>query len=186
MSSLIRRKKPTNYPENRCLLVTVVAMACCLAACIVIAFHSHNLLGFDLAMTGDSSRLFITNKLDKFEQDLNSLMMELSPQDKENKIVVEEDDRVAKGKMNGKFVEGSQRGEIEDVIEKGIVEKLPYHELSCPNGDLLTFWKRCTLQDMEHVSPFETVGPANKYVTFEPGIIRIHINRFDNLDFHTK
>ena len=71
--------------------------------------------------------------------------------------------------MSGKVVDGSSNHGKDDEVETDIMQKLPYHQLSCPHGDLLTFWKRCKLEDMEHVSPFEAAGPPNKYVTFEPG-----------------
>lgn len=44
-----------------------------------------------------------------------------------------------------------------------------YHELHCPHGDLLTFWRRETEADLQFVSPFLHTGPQDKYVTFEPG-----------------
>lgn len=47
---------------------------------------------------------------------------------------------------------------------------MPYHQLSCPHGDLLTFWQRTTEADRHYVSPFLHHGPEVKYVTFEPGM----------------
>jgi hypothetical protein len=48
-------------------------------------------------------------------------------------------------------------------------QDMPFHHLDCPNGDLMTFWKRTTAADKEYVTPFANSGPAVKYVTFEPG-----------------
>jgi hypothetical protein len=48
-------------------------------------------------------------------------------------------------------------------------QEIPFHNLDCPNGDLLTFWKRTTAADKEYVTPYAKSGPALKYVTFEPG-----------------
>ena len=44
------------------------------------------------------------------------------------------------------------------------------HKLSCPNADLVTFWKSPTKADLKYKSPFAKVGPKNKYVTFEPDV----------------
>jgi hypothetical protein len=46
---------------------------------------------------------------------------------------------------------------------------LPFHQLKCPDGDLLTFWKQTTEADRKYVSPYANHGPKVKYVTFEPG-----------------
>jgi len=45
-----------------------------------------------------------------------------------------------------------------------------YHQLSCPNSELLTFWKPPTLNDLKYRSPFADTGPNPKYVTFEPDV----------------
>lgn len=44
------------------------------------------------------------------------------------------------------------------------------HKLTCPHGDLMTFWKPPTLKDLQFVSPFANYGPNVKYVTFEPDV----------------
>jgi hypothetical protein len=49
------------------------------------------------------------------------------------------------------------------------VAAAPFHQLTCPDGDLLSFWKRTTDADRAYVTPFANSGPEEKYVTFEPG-----------------
>lgn len=58
-----------------------------------------------------------------------------------------------------------------DTIHSGATmgTTIPYHELSCPHGELLTFWQRTTAADQQYESPFLHSGPPVKYVTFEPG-----------------
>lgn len=46
---------------------------------------------------------------------------------------------------------------------------MPFHQLDCPHGDLMTFWKHTTDADRDYVTPFAKAGPEVKYVTFEPG-----------------
>lgn len=45
----------------------------------------------------------------------------------------------------------------------------PSHQLTCPNKELVQFWKRPTKADIAYESPYLHVGPREKYVTFEPG-----------------
>lgn len=45
----------------------------------------------------------------------------------------------------------------------------PVHVLDCPHGELLTFWRPPTIADLEYETPYKKYGPAEKYVTFEPG-----------------
>lgn len=52
-------------------------------------------------------------------------------------------------------------------------QHLASHELLCPHGSLVKFWKSTTPQDMAYVSPFAIAGAEAKYVTFEPGLISI-------------
>mmetsp|Transcript_18206 Transcript_18206/g.16498 ORF Transcript_18206/g.16498 Transcript_18206/m.16498 type:complete len:673 (+) Transcript_18206:3-2021(+) len=50
-----------------------------------------------------------------------------------------------------------------------VVNRLPpVHTLTCPHGDLLSFWRAPTKNDIDYVSPYATYGPEDKYVTFEP------------------
>ena len=48
---------------------------------------------------------------------------------------------------------------------------MPFHQLDCPHGDLMTFWKHTTDADRDYVTPFSKAGSEVKYVTFEPGKI---------------
>ena len=43
-----------------------------------------------------------------------------------------------------------------------------YHDMDCPHGELLQFWKPATLRDMRYKTPYAVEG-MDKYVTFEPG-----------------
>eukprot|EP01038_Epipyxis_sp_PR26KG_P012435 gene12435-16679_t len=45
-----------------------------------------------------------------------------------------------------------------------------YHQLKCPHGKILTFWKKLMLKDENYRTPFADYGPAVKYVTFEPDV----------------
>lgn len=49
-----------------------------------------------------------------------------------------------------------------------------HHNLQCPkasgSAEMLQFWKQPTLSDLMYESPFAKVGPAIKYVTFEPDV----------------
>jgi hypothetical protein len=46
---------------------------------------------------------------------------------------------------------------------------LKQHVLTCPNADLVSFWKAPTQEDAAYVTPYTTHGPT-KYVTFEPDV----------------
>jgi hypothetical protein len=49
-------------------------------------------------------------------------------------------------------------------------EKL-YHRLTCPDADLVTFWKQTTKDDLRYRTPYAMPdGSEPKYVTFEPGL----------------
>ena len=43
------------------------------------------------------------------------------------------------------------------------------HVLTCPNADLVSYWKFPTKEDAAYVTPYKTDGPT-KYVTFEPDV----------------
>eukprot|EP01035_Chromulina_nebulosa_P018978 gene18978-24790_t len=59
--------------------------------------------------------------------------------------------------------------EIVGKQDNQVVNRLPpVHTLTCPHGDLLSFWRAPTKKDIEYVSPYATYGPVDKYVTFEP------------------
>lgn len=47
------------------------------------------------------------------------------------------------------------------------------HVLSCPHAELLSFWRRPKVADLEYESPYASFGPSDKYVTFEPGILHL-------------
>jgi hypothetical protein len=54
------------------------------------------------------------------------------------------------------------------------------HELQCPHGDLLQFWKPPTAADLRYKTPYEEApGQREKYVTFEPGgsggVVCLHV-----------
>lgn len=49
-------------------------------------------------------------------------------------------------------------------------EDFKNHELTCPHGDLVTFWKKPTASDLRYRTPYLKHPPRIKYVTFEPGI----------------
>jgi hypothetical protein len=118
-----------------CLSMTIVAMTCSLAICVIIAYHSYFQLGSEL----DSARLFITNKIDGFENELNGLLSDI----------------------------GSPPPV--PVVAQMSLEPPPLHKLTCPKGELLQYWKQTTKHDINYVSPFRDYGPKDKYVTFEPG-----------------
>ena len=62
------------------------------------------------------------------------------------------------------------RVQIEPTLPSTNVEsEPPLHALDCPHAELVTFWKKTTYADLHYKSPFKDFGPANKYVTFEPG-----------------
>ena len=44
------------------------------------------------------------------------------------------------------------------------------HQLDCPHGHLLEFWKPATVQDMRYRTPYADSGLLDKYVTFEPDV----------------
>jgi hypothetical protein len=44
------------------------------------------------------------------------------------------------------------------------------HQLDCPHGHLLEFWKPATARDMRYRTPYADSGLREKYVTFEPDV----------------
>lgn len=46
---------------------------------------------------------------------------------------------------------------------------IPFHNLNCPHGELLTFWQHETNEDKAYKTPYENTESSIKYVTFEPG-----------------
>ena len=88
-----------------------------------------------------TSRLFITNKIDSFKSEVGSLISEIE---------------------HNKGFNDVESPEINVSI---------HHELQCPHSELFHFWKETTISDFTHKSPFANYGPANKYVTFEPGLV---------------
>lgn len=58
----------------------------------------------------------------------------------------------------------------EDVNSRGAAISAPrQHVLSCPDADLVSYWKAPTVEDAAYITPFKTEGPT-KYVTFEPDV----------------
>ncbi len=73
--------------------------------------------------------------------------------------------------------DGNNGGDIASELDTAHDHQLKHdrvgveHSLTCPHGDLLTFWKKPSFADINYVSPFAAVGPVDKYVTFEPGTV---------------
>ena len=53
-----------------------------------------------------------------------------------------------------------------------------YHTLPCKDGQILQYWKAPTQRDLEYESPYKRMGPAEKYVTFEPDGTDPYVNYF--------
>lgn len=53
-------------------------------------------------------------------------------------------------------------------VVKHMADFVP-HQLTCPHGELLQFWKPLTQRDLDFETPFAHKGPGTKYIIFEPG-----------------
>jgi hypothetical protein len=50
------------------------------------------------------------------------------------------------------------------------LERIPGHRPDCPHVEYVTFWKDPFVSDVNFVSPFASVGPSEKYISFEPDV----------------
>jgi hypothetical protein len=153
---MIRRKRGSNgvdtsahHSSCNCLFTTIVAMTCCLLICVYISYHSYFQLGYE----SDSARLFINNKVYGFEKELDALMTTLDNPKQDTELIDGDPASITYFRRPPPTV----------------LDAPPVHQLSCPHGELMTFWKPCTKSDINYVSPFKDYGPKDKYVTFEPG-----------------
>lgn len=55
-----------------------------------------------------------------------------------------------------------------NTVVKHMADFVP-HQLTCPHGELLQFWKPLTQRDLDFETPYTYKGPGTKYVIFEPG-----------------
>ena len=79
------------------------------------------------------------------------------------------------------MVEDIEPTKIESVIQTPFLTnssskplQMGAPKLDCSHGELLTFWRPPTKQDLEYETPFKFVGPSVKYVTFEPVSINFY------------
>lgn len=67
-----------------------------------------------------------------------------------------------------------RRGYIAPAANRDAKDR--YEKLDCPGGDLVSYWRKTTQQDMDYVTPYSGASGKtrqtlrDKYITFEPDV----------------